>query len=122
MPESERLIAHFERLLVDALGGERDSRSPTELGGGGSGTIQYDPLTTRTVTIDESRLLNRELSWVEFNARVLDLAADDDAAAARARQVLLDLLVQPRRVLHGARRRPDGPGGGRLRACARPTA
>ena len=25
----------------------------------------------------ESRLLNRELSWVEFNARVLDLAADE---------------------------------------------
>ena len=30
----------------------------------------------RTVTA-ESRLLNRELSWVEFNARVLDLAADE---------------------------------------------
>ena len=30
----------------------------------------------RTLT-DESRLLNRELSWVEFNARVLDLAADE---------------------------------------------
>jgi len=27
--------------------------------------------------ISESRLLNRELSWVEFNARVLDLAADE---------------------------------------------
>jgi len=32
-------------------------------------------MPTRTIT-DESRLLNRELSWVEFNARVLDLAAD----------------------------------------------
>ena len=35
-------------------------------------------------------------------------------AAARARQVLLDLRVEPRRVLHGARRRPHGPGGAGL--------
>src|SRR5207342_2959406 len=33
-------------------------------------------MPTRTLTA-ESRLLNRELSWVEFNARVLDLAADE---------------------------------------------
>ena len=33
-------------------------------------------MPTRTVTA-ESRLLNRELSWVEFNARVLDLAAEE---------------------------------------------
>ena len=34
-------------------------------------------MPTRTVTAD-SRLLNRELSWVEFNARVLDLATEED--------------------------------------------
>ncbi len=34
-------------------------------------------MPTRTVTADE-RLLNRELSWVEFNARVLDLAAEEE--------------------------------------------
>ncbi|MEX2421045.1 MAG: polyphosphate kinase, partial [Actinomycetota bacterium] len=28
-------------------------------------------------TLPEERLLNRELSWLEFNARVLDLAADE---------------------------------------------
>jgi polyphosphate kinase len=33
-------------------------------------------MPTRTVTAD-SRLLNRELSWVEFNARVLELAAEE---------------------------------------------
>jgi len=33
-------------------------------------------MPTRTVKA-ESRLLNRELSWVEFNARVLDLAAEE---------------------------------------------
>ncbi len=40
-----------------------------------SGTIRLMP--TRTITA-ESRLLNRELSWVEFNARVLDLACDEE--------------------------------------------
>ena len=45
-----------------------------------------------------------------------------DGAAARAGQVLLDLLVEPRRVLHGARRRPAGPGALGRRASARPTA
>jgi polyphosphate kinase len=33
-------------------------------------------MPTRTVTAD-ARLLNRELSWLEFNARVLDLAAEE---------------------------------------------
>ncbi len=33
-------------------------------------------MPTRTLT-GESRLLNRELSWVEFNARVLELACDE---------------------------------------------
>src|ERR1044072_6369963 len=33
-------------------------------------------MASRTLTA-ESRLLNRELSWIEFNARVLELAADE---------------------------------------------
>ena len=33
-------------------------------------------MPSRTLT-EESRLLNRELSWIEFNARVLDLVADE---------------------------------------------
>ena len=52
---------------------------------------------------DGSRFLNRELSWLEFNARVLALAEDHDAAAARTRQVPRDLQPEPRRVLPGAR-------------------
>ena len=52
------------------------------------------------------RLLNREL-WLEFNARVLDLAADPGVPLLE-RAVLLHLLGQPGRVLHGARRRPHG--------------
>ena len=34
-------------------------------------------MTTRARAAAEPRLLNRELSWVEFNARVLDLASDE---------------------------------------------
>ncbi len=42
------------------------------------------------------------------------------APAARAREVLLDLLLQPRRVLPGARRGPARPGrGGHRRALGR---
>ena len=69
-------------------------------------TAQRDPTPT---------LLNRELSWLDLNNRVLELAADPDRAAARARQVLRDLLLEPRRVLHGPRRRPARPGRARAR-------
>ena len=54
--------------------------------------------------------MNRELSWLDFNARVLDLAGDQRAAAARARPLLLDLLVEPGRVLHGPGGRPAAAG------------
>ena len=50
---------------------------------------------------------NRELSWLDFNKRVLDQGADRDGAAARTPELHLDLLEQPARVLHGARREPD---------------
>ena len=60
---------------------------------------------TTSAAAAQSRLLNRELSWLEFNARVLELAADERCRCSSG-QVLLDLLVEPRRVLHGARGRP----------------
>ena len=78
LPESEWLIAHFERQLVAALGADIRSRGAS----GGHACrrderrIVFEQMPTRTVTAD-SRLLNRELSWVEFNARVLDLAAEE---------------------------------------------
>ena len=48
--------------------------------------------------------IDRDLSWLEFNRRVLARGAGRAHAAARARQVSRDLHVEPRRVLHEAHR------------------
>ena len=48
---------------------------------------------------------NRELSWLEFNDRVLQLAEDEGMPLLERVKFLVDLLLQPRRVLHGARGR-----------------
>ena len=53
------------------------------------------------------RYLNRELSWLDFNARVLTLAEDPAHPAAGAGQVPGHLRQQPGRVLHGPGGRPD---------------
>ena len=58
--------------------------------------------------------LNRELTWLEFNRRVLHEAQDAADPAARAGQVPRHRGVEPRRVLHEAHRRPEAAGGRRL--------
>ena len=74
---------------------------------------QPDEAALAAVAAYDDRFLDRELSWLRFNQRVLELAEDDEPAAARAGAVLGDLRQQPRRVLHGARGRPEAPDRGR---------
>ena len=71
-------------------------------------------MATPVRTEPSERLLNRELSLLDFHARVLELAADESVPLLGARELRADLRVQPRRVLPGARRRPPRPG--RVRA------
>ena len=68
--------------------------------------------------VGPERFLNRELSWLDFNARVLALAEDPAQPLLERAKFLRHLQLQPRRVLPGPGGRPQGPGGSR--ACRRP--
>ena len=92
----ERVVRDAERelILLDWDLGDDDSRQPLR-----RSALIPPPVPVRRAGSerwvvsahgrrdDDRRYLNRELSWLDFNARVLALAEDADVAAARAGQV-----------------------------------
>ena len=65
------------------------------------------------------RYINRELSWLDFNARVLALAQDSDRPLLERVKFLAIFAREPRRVLPGAGRRASWSSA--RRASTRPT-
>ena len=54
--------------------------------------------------------LNRELTWLDFNRRVLHEARDERTPLLERVKFLAIVSTQPRRVLHEAHRRPQAAG------------
>ena len=60
--------------------------------------------TENLLAVDDPRFLtNRELSWLEFNRRVLEEALERSNSVARTAQVSLDFLDQSRRIFYDSR-------------------
>ena len=91
------------------------ARAPNGRFVGAGGQVDEDELPA-------DRYLERELSWLQFNERVLQLAMDPAVPLLERDPLPRHLRQQPRRVLHGAGRRaqaahrdrPGGPHRGRL--------
>ena len=85
------------------LRGPRELAEP-RIAGPGRGPTPTDDDDLAS-TRDPGRFLNRELSWLDFNARVLALAEDPKLPLLERAKFLAIFSAEPRRVLPGARRR-----------------
>jgi len=69
--------------------------------------VSASPAPVDPGALPEDRFLDREISWLQFNERVLQLAADEAVPLLERAGYLAILRQQPRRVLHGQGGRPQ---------------
>ena len=92
---------------VTAEGVAAEELNPSEIAGPGKpDPAEHGPSVDTHPTLESpERFINRELSWLDFNHRVVEEAEDDAPPAAGAAALPVDQRLEPRRILFGPRRR-----------------